>query len=265
MTELTHTIPADTCAEAWVAGVEYLLAQPSHEAYNLTLAVRSPLTMTVSDFRVHDIVDEFLRARDQEPITTVAGTIFPANYYLREGATGVYQTFPEVFAKLDKHSWGIYAMRMLRRTGKDGTTINPLEILVNKLKNHMKRMRSAYEANLTEADDDGFELPIYRAKEDANRLRPQPCLSHLTFKLYPDNALMLAVMYRSHYYVAKTLGNLLGLAQLQAFVANETNLKVGPLICHSTHARVDTGSEWSLTDIKNLASQCREALLPTAA
>jgi len=72
-------------------------------------------------------------------------------------------------------------------------------------------------------------------------------------------------MYRSHYYVAKTLGNLLGLAQLQAFVANETNLKVGPLICHSTHARVDTGSEWSLNDIKNLASQCREALLPTAA
>jgi hypothetical protein len=129
----------------------------------------------------------------------------------------------------------------------------------------MKRMRSAYEANLTDADDDGFELPIYRAKEDAHRLRSQPCLSHLAFKLYPDDALMPAVMYRSHYYVAKTLGNLLGLAQLQAFVANETNLKVGPLICHSTHARVDTGSEWSLNDIKNLALQCREALLPTAA
>jgi hypothetical protein len=64
--------------------------------------------MTFSDFRVHDIVDEFLRERDQEPITTVAGTIFPANYYLREGATGVYQTFSEVFAKLDKHSWGTY-------------------------------------------------------------------------------------------------------------------------------------------------------------
>lgn len=264
MTGLIHTISAETCAEAWVAAVEYLLSQPSHETYNLSLAVHSPLTMTPNDFKIHDLVDEFLRARDQQPITTVAGTIFPANYYMREGAAGVYETFPEVFSKLDKHSWGIYAMRMLRRTAKDGTTVNPLETMVNKLSKHMQRMRSAYEVNVTEADDDGFELPIYRV-DDANRLRPQPCLSHLTFKLYPGNALMLAVMYRSHYYVSKTLGNLFGLAQLQAFVAKETDLEVGPLICHSTHARVDTGSEWSFSDIKNLIAECRGVLLASAA
>ena len=265
MPELIHTITAETCAEAWVAGVEYLLAQPSREAYNLSLAIKSPLTMTANDFRVHDLVDEFLRVHEQEPIATVAGTIFPANYYMREGAAGVYESFPEAYAKLDKHSWGIYAMRMLRRTGKNGSTINPLETLIDKMKKHMSKMRSAYEANLTEADDDGFELPIYRPKEDASRLRPQPCLSHLTFKLYPGDALMLAVMYRSHYYVAKTLGNLFGLAQLQAFVANETSLNVGPLICHSTHARVDTGSGSSLKDVKKLISDCRGALVPTVA
>jgi hypothetical protein len=265
MTELTHTVPADTCAQAWVEGVEYLLSQPSHEAYNLTLAIRSPLQMTPNDFRVHDFVDEFLRARDQEPIATVAGTIFPANYYLREGAAGVYEAFPDAFTKLDNHSWGIYAMRMLRKKGKNGTIINPLEILVGKINQHMERMRSAYEVNLAESDDDGFELPIYRAAEDAKRLRPQPCRSHLTFKLYPGNALMLAVMYRSHYYVAKTLGNLFGLAQLQSFVAAETGLQVGPLICHSTHARVDTGQAWILGDIKELVSQCRGALLATVA
>lgn len=264
-TELMHAIPAETCAEAWVAAVEYLLTQPSREAYNLSLAISSPLKMTANDFRVHDLLDEFLRAREQEPVATVAGTIFPANYYLREGATGVYESFPQAYAKLDKHSWGVYAMRMLRRTGKGGTTINPLEILIDKMKQHARKMRSAYEANLTEADDDGFELPIYRVKEDAHRLRPQPCLSHLTFKLYPGNALMLAVMYRSHYYVAKTLGNLFGLAQLQAFVANETGLNVGPLICHSTHARVDTGSTWSLSEVRGLVAQCRGALLPVVA
>lgn len=264
MTELTHTVPADTCTEAWVDAVEYLLTQPAHEAFNLTLAINSPQKMTPNDFRVHDLVDEFLRARESEPLTTVAGTIFPANYYLRGGAEGVYETFPKVFSQLDKHSWGIYAMRMLRKRGKDGT-INPLKTLVSKLNRHMQRMRSAYEMNLSDEDDDAFELPIYRPAEDANRLRPQPCLSHLTFKLYPGNSLMLAVMYRSHYYVSKTLGNLFGLAQLQSFVAAETGLEVGPLICHSTHARIDTGTAWSLAEIKQLVTQCRAALLTSVA
>jgi hypothetical protein len=264
MRPITHTITARTCPEAWVSAAEYLLNQSDRESYNLTLAIESPHLMTPVDFQIHDLVDNFLRSHDEEPIATVAGTIFPGNYYLREGAKGVYDTFPAVFSKLDQHSWGIYAMRMLRKQGKEGI-INPLQKLVEKGKKHMTRMRSAYELNLTDQDDDGFELPIYRAGEDANRLRPQPCLSHLTFKLYPGNALMLAVMYRSHFYISKTLGNLLGLAQLQSFVAAETELNIGPLICHSTHARVDTGSTWNLTEVKQLVANCKSVMLATVA
>jgi len=270
MKTITHTINARTCPEAWVNALEYLFAQPDHEFYNLTLAIEFPDVMTPQDFMIHDAVDNFLRLHNEGPIATVAGTIFPGNYYVRDGARGVYETFPdEIFPKLDQHSWGTYAMRMLRKKGKDGKVINPLQILVGKLKKQVQkekqRMRSAYEINLADAEDDAFEMPIYHPAEDANRFIPQPCLSHLTFKMYPPNALMLAVMYRSHYYVSKTLGNLLGLAQLQSFVAAETNLSMGPLICHSTHARVDTGSSWTLTEVKQLLAECKSALLPTAA
>jgi len=269
MTMITHTIDARSCPEAWVTASEYLLVQPAHEFYNLTLAIESPGLMTPQDFRIHDLVDDFLRSHEEEPIATVAGTIFPGNYYLRHGATGVYDVFPRNFSKLDHHSWGTYAMRMLRKKGKDGKTINPLQKLVDKLKKQMKketqRMRSAYEINVADDNDDAFELPIYQAAEDANRFLPQPCLSHLTFKLYPGNALMLAVMYRSHFYISKTLGNLLGLAQLQHFVAAEANLSVGPFICHSTHARIDTGPSWKLSEVKALLKECRSALLSTVA
>jgi thymidylate synthase len=124
----------------------------------------------------------------------------------------------------------------------------------------MRRMRAAYEINFAD-EDDSFELPIYRVNEDADRVWPvqQPCLSHLSFKVYPGNALTLAAVYRSHYYVSKALGNLLGLAQLQSFVANETGLTVGPLICYSTHARIDT-SPFKIADIKRVLSQCKTAL-----
>ncbi|MBZ5698792.1 MAG: hypothetical protein LAN18_09620 [Acidobacteriia bacterium] len=68
---------------------------------------------------------------------------------------------------------------------------------------------------------------------------------------------MLTALYRSHYYVQKTLGNLLGLAQLQGFVANETRLNIGPLICHSTYATLEreTG-EWGKSDIEKLVKNC---------
>lgn len=256
MEPLIHTVQARSCPRAWIEGVEHLLSLKKHERYNLSLAIEAPLRMEPVDFHICDLVDEFLRKHDQMPLTTVAGTIFPANYY-RSGAKGVYEDFPKDFSKLENHSWGTYAMRMLQREGKNGT-INPLQELVKKLKNN-KGKRLFYEMNMVEADDDAFEIPIYRTKEDHKRLLQQPCLSHLTFKVYPGNALTLAVMYRSHYYMTKALGNLLGLAQLLTFVAEETGLKVGPLICHSTHARIDTDKGMTLASVRELVARCRAA------
>lgn len=69
-----------------------------------------------------------------------------------------------------------------------------------------------------------------------------PCLSHLSFKLTDRESVDLTAIYRSHHYAARALGNLLGLSQLQAFVAKEANLKVGTLTCISTHAHLDLSS-----------------------
>jgi hypothetical protein len=259
MKPLIKTIQAESCPRTWLAAVEYLLSLDKRERYNLTLGVESPEEMTPVDFRIHDLVDDFLRAHDQLPLATVAGTIFPANHYLRNETKGVYEDFPEEFSKLERHSWGTYAMRMLRQEGKNGRPINPLEVLVKKLKNNKKNFRLAYELNVAETDASALEIPIYSAKTDLNLLLQQPCLSHLTFKVYEGDALSLVVLYRSHYYVTKALGNLLGLAQLQSFVANETGLRVGPLICHSTHARIDTAKGMNLAGVKKLISQCKAA------
>lgn len=269
MEPLIYPIQAQTCPVAWLRAVEYLLNQPKREAYGLVLGVESPGDMTPDDFKIFDLVDGFLRKTKQLPLTTIAGTIFPANHYLRSAAKGVYDDFPAEILQLPKESWGTYALRMLRREGKNGT-INPLQEMVEKLKKYHHLNRSAYEISVADdlevADveagqvDDRFEIPIYDTKDDFKRLLGQPCLSHLTFKVFEGNSLRLTVMYRSHFYLTKALGNLLGLAQLQSFVAEEAGLAVGPLVCHSTHARIDTPPGVRLEAVKRLISSCRQAV-----
>ena len=258
MEPLVHPIEADSCPQAWLEATEHLSSH-KHAAYNLVLAVRHPEVLTAADFDIHDRVDRFLRQHDRPPLATVAGTIFPANLYLHGGAEELY-TYPQIYPKIQSQ-WGTYAIRMLRRstTEKGGrhAEINLLQIIVEKMKKQLAggRMRAIYEANMVE-DADYLELPIYDAGRDAKGTRGQPCLSHLSFKLLTDDRVMLTVLYRYHYYVEKALGNLLGLSQLLYFVAKETGLGVGPLVCHSTYAVLDTEGGWRIGDVKQLVADC---------
>jgi hypothetical protein len=258
MQPLVHLIEADTCPQAWLKAVEYLSS--NHDAaYNLVLAVRRPEVLTPADFATHDLVDTFLREYGRLSLATVAGTIFPANLYLHGGAEELY-TYPQIYPRIPSQ-WGMYAVRMQRKptysraNGK--AEINPLRIIVEKMKKQLAggRMRAVYEANLVD-DTDYLELPIYEAEHDARGTRRLPCLSHLSFKLLPRDRVMLTVLYRYHYYVEKALGNLLGLSQLLYFVARETGLGVGPLVCHSTYAVLDTQGGWRRGDVRQLVAEC---------
>ena len=71
---------------------------------------------------------------------------------------------------------------------------------------------------------------------------------------------MLTAVYRNHYYVARLLGNLIGLGQLQAFVAREVGIGLGSLTVISTHAEIDTERGWKLTDARELVQQADRML-----
>ena len=69
--------------------------------------------------------------------------------------------------------------------------------------------------------------------------------------------LYLTAIYRSHSYVARALGNFLGLADLQAFICNETKLAPGPLVCVSSYARLDAEDGWSVGEAVKLVKSAR--------
>jgi hypothetical protein len=138
--------------------------------------------------------------------------------------------------------------------------MNPLETLVEKMKKqltHASTLGRAYELNSVEVFAD---LPLYEATEDSNRGISHPCLSHVSFRIDHKTVLAMTALYRSHFYIQKTLGNLLGLAQLQSFIAQETKLSVGPMVIHSIYAVLDRSSgNWGKQDVLKLLAACRKA------
>lgn len=244
-------------AATWLAATTHLAACTHWDDYNLILEIQDPMRRDARDEFIEERVDQFLKSKGQSPLSTVAETIFPASEYRRHGPQGVFETYPNevypVIKRLPENQWGTYAYRFVRRTGPKGETINPLEYCVDKIRKQLAGgavKTACYELSLVEALVD---IPLYEPATDRKRHIGGPCLSHVSLKVSRDRRLLLTALYRSHYYVEKALGNLLGLARLQAFVCEQTGLAPGPLVCVSTYATLDRKSgAWSKQDLRSL-------------
>jgi thymidylate synthase len=240
-----------SCARAWVAAASALIARRD-ESYNVVVDMQDPLTHDDRDNAVITLVDKFLRKRAENPIITVANTIFPQSLYQAHGSPAFYDVYLKGFDRLSETKrWGRYFERMTRHRMGDGDTYNPLQSLIDKMTRQEQsgvRYSSAY------------ELAVYDPLRDGRSLYGGQCLSFLSFKL--DNALglMLTAMYRNHTYITRCLGNLIGLGRLQAFVAAEAGVKLGSLTVISTHAELDTGKAWGIKDARELVAQASKLL-----
>lgn len=235
---------AKSCARAWVAAVSAVI-DARNEAYNVVIDIDNPSVHDDQDNEVITLVDKFLRKHDENPIITVANTIFPKALLDAHGSPAFYDVYLRAFDSLSHTTkrWGRYFERMTRHSKCDGNTYNPLSDLIDKMKGRETkgvRYSSAY------------ELAVYDPMRDGRTFRGGQCLSFLSFKLHPENGLMLTAMYRNHTYVTRCLGNLIGLGRLQSFVAQEVGVKVSSLTCISTHATIDTGEGWGMNEAGKL-------------
>jgi thymidylate synthase len=221
-----------SCATAWLAAASAIVGPG--EGYNVIIGVEDPTRFGATDNAVITLVDQFLRKYRQAPIITVANTIFPQSLLRSFGPTAFYGEYHKFYARLTTKRWGRYFERMTRRRGRDGVVYNPLQKIVEKLQAQNGKRSPSKTA---------YELPLYNPDVDGNQYRNMPCLSHLSFKRHPEGRLSLTAVYRNHTYVSRCLGNLIGLGRLQAFVAQQASLRVGPLTCVSTHAEIDKGDD----------------------
>jgi hypothetical protein len=62
---------------------------------------------------------------------------------------------------------------------------------------------------------------------DTLRPRGAPCLQYVQFRVFDDTKIGITAVYRSHDYLSKALGNMIGLQRLARFVAQETGREFG--------------------------------------
>ena len=253
-------ITQESCERAWLEAAEHLAGVRQRTEYNLIVEITKPTMHDDADRRIQSTVDQFLRSYDANPLSTVAGTIFPVSEYRNFGTRGVYEVYPnEVYPEIkDPNEWGRYAYRLVRWPTDSSTPINPLKTVVEKIVTQRTgpRMRACYEISLTES---AIDLPLYDPARDGGRPRSGPCLSHVSLKIGLTDTLYLTAIYRSHSYVERALGNFYGLAALQAFVCDQTGLTPGPLVCVSSYARLETEGGWSVSAAKDLVVAARAA------
>lgn len=257
--------PASSCAEAWLKAVSFVYEEGPVNA--LILHINDPINHSEKDNAVILEADKFLRSHGAYPIVTVANTIFPEALYSPGKRDLMYSRYEKMFPKMKTitRDWGRYFDRMIRWEGSDGKTVRQLEQLIVNLnkygpkgtgKNHWHNM---------------YEMTLFHPEKDANKPLGRQCLSFIEIK--PETTddggiLHMTALYRSHYYLAKTLGNLVGLGRLLNFISMETGCKPGTLTIHSTYAEIDTGvtsdkkksKSWGKSGAKELISSCTKIM-----
>ena len=251
----------ETREEAWIKAIDHLrnIAEDNIE-YNLIMEISKPTSSNEISKFIRKEFDTLLSTSELYSVHTVAETIFPLSEYRQHGLRGITEVYPdEIFPEIKSspgNSKGTYALRIVRGKDPAGNDCRPLEAIIDRLKKQInkKGIRCAYELSL----EDVQTIPINR---NDSFLQGFPCLSHLSFKLSRDRSqLHLTAIYRSHYYIQKALGNLLGLARLQHCIANELGINVGKLVCHSTLAHLDNPAKLGKKAVDGLINSYKEKL-----
>ncbi|MDX1873288.1 hypothetical protein SBI67_14280 [Mycolicibacterium sp. 120266] len=245
MTDFCY-LEVDDIAAGWLDTILWVAAQPQRKAFHTVTRILD--AGVDGNPRIHRAAADLLADVRLPGVRTVANTIFPAAMAAQTPdvtALGAryQQVFPEL-RRLDRNNRnGTYFHRLVAYPGATGTT-NQLERIVSALTvelgtNGPKRAR--YEATLetpAEAADPLSEsAPIFEPSKDSSPMG-FPCLSFLSFQ-HDCSSLHAVAHYRSQWLMQRGLGNYLGIARLQRYLADQAGLSAGHLTVVVGHAHAD--------------------------
>lgn len=227
-------------ATAWARSFLEMSRSPGRELSPFLVSIAADANgQPVEDLDMRHALDACLEESVQQPVDTVAKTIFPQAMWRRAAGDRqkLYKSYLESLTDfvsmaptLNNH--GLYFARLIGygtnpKNGEPEAHLkglleqggNQIEFIINACK--PKAMRMALQASVYD--------PV-RDQTDARQ--GFPCLQHIAF--VPDftrQTLSLNAFYAMQLLFVKAYGNWLGLMRLGAFVANQTNLRFERLNC----------------------------------
>ena len=165
---MAQLISANSRVEAWIQAANILIEKGS--TLNLSLSIDSPAARGPY-LNASEIIDCYLTDQGQQPMHTVAETIFPGYEYLNRGPKGVFEYYPNVvypsIAMHPKITWGTYAYRLVRKQTINGALTNPLRQMIEKMTDELQKngpKRSCYEIEIAGSE---YDLTLF----DSTRVR----------------------------------------------------------------------------------------------
>jgi len=255
---MTIALFGDTLTDAWLEGAAQL-HECDGEALNLVMTIADP-DPSHPDPGVVDTLNRLLCQKGKQTVETVANTIFPLAFLRGPSSRDeFYQRYLDSLPRLLKqrgNGRGTYFGRLIQYPAsadvKRGQTTNQIEGIIKKLETQLRTGKPKKFA---------YPMQVFAPGRDDNTTMGFPCLSHLSFQI-ANSRLCLTAVYRNHYYFQRALGNFIGLAQLQQFVANAVGLGLGTLTVHACHAEIDVLGR---RETEKLLRACRERAPDAAA
>jgi thymidylate synthase len=225
-------VTGKTTSDAWAAAFDVLADAKGRRLFHFAVRIEHADEEVRS---VREIADRFMKNQELErdpTIVTVRNTIFPKTLVRLasgpEDLPRVYEVGQPHRRRYASNSKGRYFERMiLGRGGAKGVGINQIAETVRKLRDRPIG-KARYEVDLGLGDDDSVAIGVYQAERDITKpVRSAfPCMSHLSFQRDGDVVHVLAY-YRSQDVATKAYGNYLGIGQLGAYVARQSDLVLG--------------------------------------
>jgi hypothetical protein len=266
---------AESVSEAWVLGLERVVAEPDGRLVHLVSTVTDPGAEVAA---VRQVLECALDAADKQSVDTVAETIFPSSLYADPGFDWTPGIAPENEAELDSaadalyssycdllpllssvaaNNRGTYFGRMVSWPGKAAGGPNQLADRVKALRSEHRAGRQRNNTLDMDIAADSQELrgvQIYAATD--RRRRGFPCLTHVDLTLH-DGRLHCLAVYRHQYFIEKAYGNMLGLSAMLHFLCQQSGYEPGELVVHATMADAQRGT---FHGVPQIAADARAAL-----
>ena len=274
--------PAGNISDAWLRVLETVNAEPEGTATNVMTTVENPLEP--DDLHVRSVLDSTLTSRDRQQVMTVSNTLFPSAFYADPGfawtpdlpqdavdvldaaAEGLYDTYGEILPALHRvkaNQTGTYFSRMVQWPGKTGTGVNQLHDRIRYFRAARHNGQNTHNASdIAVAGDAELSAVSAGIQEYAASDRRQigfPCLVHIDLSAH-NGVLALTAVYRHWHLITRGYGNLVGLARLQGFLAQQSGFTVGELVVLAGYANTERGTYGGKRGVTALVDASRHAL-----
>jgi thymidylate synthase len=229
-------VTANNLSEGWLDAVRLLHGTEGEKAVHLVVRVAHP-NDEVPEIRAaaQRLIDEWNAAHTKEmpDVETTRNTIFPAAWAHRtNGPEELAAYYRERYTKngllgFNNNERGTYFGRIVAYPRGKDTPGDQLSETIRKLSEELRH---------TGPKSSRYEINIYSEAHDTSPMS-FPCLAHLSVHLHSGEVHLQAI-YRNESLIDRGYGNYLGLAQLQAYIAEQAGATLGELMITAGHAEL---------------------------